>query len=130
MQMDQVTQQNAALVEESAAAASSMKDQAHRLAEVVSTFKLDNQSIVVKTAPSSIANAIYQAATHPKGKLHIVSGGDAKLYAFMKALLPERAFQKMQIRTMLQPLSAAEIAFAKWLFGSNLAKLEIGKSKN
>ena len=40
-ELDQMTQQNAALVEQSAAAASSMKDQAHRLAEVVSAFKLD-----------------------------------------------------------------------------------------
>ncbi len=39
-QLDQVTQQNAALVEESAAAAESLKQQAVRLAEVVSTFKL------------------------------------------------------------------------------------------
>jgi methyl-accepting chemotaxis protein len=39
--MDQVTQQNAALVEEAAAAATSMQDQAAKLAEVVSVFKLD-----------------------------------------------------------------------------------------
>jgi methyl-accepting chemotaxis protein len=40
-QMDHVTQQNAALVEEAAAAATSMQDQAAKLAEVVSVFKLD-----------------------------------------------------------------------------------------
>ncbi|KQQ86355.1 methyl-accepting chemotaxis protein [Massilia sp. Leaf139] len=39
--MDRVTQQNAALVEEAAAAAESMQEQAARLAEVVSTFRLD-----------------------------------------------------------------------------------------
>ena len=39
-QLDQMTQQNAALVEQSAAAAESLKDQAHRLAEVVAVFKL------------------------------------------------------------------------------------------
>ncbi|MEW6100620.1 MAG: methyl-accepting chemotaxis protein [Pseudomonadota bacterium] len=39
-QLDQMTQQNAALVEESAAAAESLKEQAHRLAEVVAAFKL------------------------------------------------------------------------------------------
>jgi methyl-accepting chemotaxis protein len=41
-QLDQMTQQNAALVEESAAAAESLKDQARRLSDVVSTFKLGN----------------------------------------------------------------------------------------
>jgi methyl-accepting chemotaxis protein len=39
-QLDQMTQQNAALVEQSAAAAESLKDQAGKLAGVVSTFRL------------------------------------------------------------------------------------------
>ena len=39
-QLDQVTQQNASLVEESAAAAESLKDQAQKLADVVGTFRL------------------------------------------------------------------------------------------
>ena len=38
--LDQMTQQNAALVEESAAAAGSLKDQATRLGEVVGTFQI------------------------------------------------------------------------------------------
>ena len=42
--LDQMTQQNSALVEQSAAAAESLKDQAVRLAQVVSTFKLDRKS--------------------------------------------------------------------------------------
>jgi methyl-accepting chemotaxis protein len=40
-QMDETTQQNAALVEEAAAAAESLQDQAGRLAQAVSVFKLD-----------------------------------------------------------------------------------------
>jgi methyl-accepting chemotaxis protein len=39
--LDQMTQQNAALVEESAAASESLKEQARTLAHLVSTFKLD-----------------------------------------------------------------------------------------
>ena len=39
-ELDQMTQQNAALVEESAAAAESMKQQALRLSELVNAFKL------------------------------------------------------------------------------------------
>jgi methyl-accepting chemotaxis protein len=39
-QLDQMTQQNAALVEQSAAAAASMREQATRLAESVATFRL------------------------------------------------------------------------------------------
>ena len=41
-QLDQMTQQNSALVEESAAAAASMSDQAQQLAEVMSRFRLES----------------------------------------------------------------------------------------
>jgi methyl-accepting chemotaxis protein-1 (serine sensor receptor) len=41
--MDGVTQQNAALVEQAAAAAQSLQDQAEELVQVVSVFKLQNQ---------------------------------------------------------------------------------------
>ena len=40
-QLDQMTQQNAALVEQSAAAAMSLREQAQRLSEVVGAFKVD-----------------------------------------------------------------------------------------
>jgi methyl-accepting chemotaxis protein len=45
--MDEATQQNAALVEESAAAAQSLKEQAAKLAQAVSVFNLgsDNQPV-------------------------------------------------------------------------------------
>ncbi|MBV8634477.1 MAG: HAMP domain-containing protein, partial [Burkholderiaceae bacterium] len=43
-QMDEVTQQNAALVEQAAAAAQSMQDQAGNLSMVVSVFKVDGGS--------------------------------------------------------------------------------------
>ncbi|MHA4868810.1 methyl-accepting chemotaxis protein [Duganella sp. PWIR1] len=48
VQMDQVTQQNAALVEESAAASEAMQDQARKLAELVSVFR-------VEQAPGALA---------------------------------------------------------------------------
>jgi hypothetical protein len=42
--MDEMTQQNAALVEQAAAAAHSMQDQAHKLTQAVSVFRLGAQS--------------------------------------------------------------------------------------
>jgi methyl-accepting chemotaxis protein len=58
VQLDQMTQQNAALVEQSAAAAESLKEQAMRLAQAVSTFKLDagvveSQAVPARSAPHS-----------------------------------------------------------------------------
>jgi len=52
-EMDGVTQQNAALVEEAAAAAQSMQQQSVRLAEIVSLFRL--QELPSKPAPLTLA---------------------------------------------------------------------------
>ena len=51
IQMDEVTQQNAALVEEMAAAAESMKEEATKLAGAVSVFKLDDGEGMVLESP-------------------------------------------------------------------------------
>ena len=48
-QMDQVTQQNSGLVEEAAAAAAALQDQAESLAQLAATFRLDD------TAPAPAA---------------------------------------------------------------------------
>ncbi|SUY75503.1 Ribose and galactose chemoreceptor protein [Comamonas testosteroni] len=53
--LDQMTQQNAALVEESSAAALSMQEQARRLAEVVSVFKLGRGTEAFAATPISLA---------------------------------------------------------------------------
>ncbi|WIW01013.1 methyl-accepting chemotaxis protein [Achromobacter ruhlandii] len=45
-QMDEVTQQNAALVEEAAAAAGSLQEQAQRLAEAVAVFKINAGDVI------------------------------------------------------------------------------------
>ena len=52
MEMDTVTQQNAALVEEAAAAAASMQDQASQLSDVVSAFQLSARS-AERTPPAA-----------------------------------------------------------------------------
>ncbi len=54
MQMDETTQQNAALVEEATAAARSMEEQAGHLTDAVSLFKLEGQAApVVAAAPAA-----------------------------------------------------------------------------
>ena len=56
VQLDQMTQQNAALVEESAAAAESLKEQAQRLVEAVAVFRVANAAAgAVSPAPASSA---------------------------------------------------------------------------
>nr|MBP7667603.1 hypothetical protein [Burkholderiaceae bacterium] len=63
--LDQMTQQNAALVEESAAAAESLKDQAGRLAGVVGTFRVDTLHSPAAHAPVAPAPALAPRAAAP-----------------------------------------------------------------
>jgi methyl-accepting chemotaxis protein len=57
-QMDAMTQQNSALVEQAAAAAESMQEQAHHLHEAVSIFKLsDDAPSAASVAPSAAKHA-------------------------------------------------------------------------
>ncbi len=55
MALDQMTQQNAALVEQSAAAAESLREQAQRLSALVSTFRLTGASGARSTTSALIA---------------------------------------------------------------------------
>jgi methyl-accepting chemotaxis protein-1 (serine sensor receptor) len=52
--MDEVTQQNAALVEEAAAAAQSLEDQAGALKAAVSVFQLNDGGMETAKAPLSV----------------------------------------------------------------------------
>ena len=60
--MDEVTQQNAALVEEAAAAAQSLEDQAGALRTAVETFRLNDE-----------ATAGFSAIATPKAKARVTT---------------------------------------------------------
>ena len=67
-QMDTVTQQNAALVEQAAAAADSLQEQAKTLAEIVSVFKLDASYLAhaaAKTQPAKRKMAVNTPLKRP-----------------------------------------------------------------
>nr|WP_274371692.1 methyl-accepting chemotaxis protein [Morganella morganii] len=62
-EMDKVTQQNAALVEQSAAAAASLEDQAGRLAQAVSVFHIQSGELKTQTQTSIVV-----PLQHPESK--------------------------------------------------------------
>ncbi|MCW2005392.1 methyl-accepting chemotaxis protein/methyl-accepting chemotaxis protein-1 (serine sensor receptor) [Xanthomonas arboricola] len=64
-QMDETTQQNAALVEEATAAARSMEEQAGHLAEAVSVFKLDAPAAPVHARPAASRPVAVKSAAKP-----------------------------------------------------------------
>ncbi|MDA8452399.1 methyl-accepting chemotaxis protein [Acidovorax sp. NCPPB 3859] len=93
-QLDQMTQQNAALVEESSAAAGAMRDQARRLAEVVAVFNVGAlaaapaRPVVPSPAPATLpaaggsGNAVARAprpALAPAAAPRPVKSGAAQL---------------------------------------------------
>ncbi|EXU81250.1 chemotaxis protein [Comamonas aquatica DA1877] len=59
--LDQMTQQNAALVEESSAAATSMNEQAQRLADVVAVFNVGQGAVAALARPTVAAPAVRAA---------------------------------------------------------------------
>ncbi|WHQ76890.1 methyl-accepting chemotaxis protein [Pantoea sp. Lij88] len=75
-EMDRVTQQNASLVEESAAAAASLEDQASRLSQAVSVFRVKREARQTLTkhlpiaAPATAALAPRKALTAPVSDTH------------------------------------------------------------
>jgi methyl-accepting chemotaxis protein len=66
-QLDQMTQQNAALVEQSAAAAESLQDQSRQLATAISSFKLGSTAPATAAAPARVvAKQALQRASIPQ----------------------------------------------------------------
>lgn len=72
-QMDHVTQQNAALVQEAAAASDSMQDQAKHMAELVSTFRIgDSTHHEIDITPRAVV-APKQPTHQLQGQKHLLS---------------------------------------------------------
>ncbi|QYF96229.1 MCP four helix bundle domain-containing protein [Massilia sp. PAMC28688] len=88
-QMDEVTQQNAALVEEAAAAAGSLQEQAATLAEVVSIFQLGSASAGAAPAPRQPA-AAQSTATAAAAPARVAARPAARLAPVRKDAAPRR----------------------------------------
>jgi len=65
-QMDEVTQQNAALVEQATAAAQSMADQAESLRAAVSIFRVDAASQKTPVPPKTVHSTVTKATRRPE----------------------------------------------------------------
>ncbi len=81
-------------------------------------------SVSAVTSPNSIAMEVFKAASNPKiGKLNIISGGDTKMYEFMKKILPERAFQNQLVNSIIKPITSGGVSMFKWVLGKNITTL-------
>jgi len=74
-QMDGVTQQNAALVEQAAAAAQAMRDQAARLLDAVAVFRIEGGEAAPAPAPARASVPAVAARPATRRKAAVVDGG-------------------------------------------------------
>ena len=80
-QMDQVTQQNAALVEEAAAAAASMQEQAAQLAQVAASFRLGTEAVARWSAAPKAVGRIADAGVSGPAPAKRLTAPDARAKA-------------------------------------------------
>ncbi len=73
--MDEMTQQNASLVEQAAAAAASMQEQASSLMQVVSVFKLaQNATVIAMPVRKTVAAPVVRRVAAPKKSVKRIAG--------------------------------------------------------
>ena len=111
-QLDQMTQQNAALVEESAAAAQSMAEQSKRLTGVVGRFRVDGvvaaapspaPSLVLSPAPAAPAASPKALASATVGR---VKSAAKAVPAVPKATTPPPVATKVDASPAAKPVAA------------------------
>jgi methyl-accepting chemotaxis protein len=105
-QMDQATQQNAALVEESAAAAASLRSQADQLVDAVAVFKLSGQPGL---SPSSRVATAFVSQSNPARPPMAPAASLARIAPRPAAAPALKAFAKPAIS---RPVAAAGAAHA------------------
>lgn len=119
--MDQTTQQNAALVEEMAAAASNLKDQAQQLVHAVYVFKQDTSSSRGTAVGSSLAGAAPLAGAGGSSGIGINLDEAIKAHANWKNKL--RAAISRQEQLDVDTVSRDDCCeMGKWLHGGGKAK--------
>jgi methyl-accepting chemotaxis protein len=99
--MDQVTQQNAALVEEASAAAQSMAEQAQALREAVAVFKVDNT--LDNTRDNTIGNTRDNPRSHP-------GSARAPLLTAPRAVVSRRTPSKPPTKALSVSAAPAQLA--------------------
>lgn len=99
--------------------------------EYYANFLGAQKSVPAVTSPESIAQEVFKAANNPKGgKLNIISGGDAKMYEFMKKMLSERAFQNQLVNSIIKPITSGGVSMFKWILGKNISTLHTNIPEN
>jgi len=110
-QMDEGTQQNAALVEEAAAAATSMREQATLLAQAVAVFQIDGEQMQDASAAASAPVPVTPARTVPAPAPEVTPApvpAPVPVLAPRKAVASARAPAKPETTSGATPVAAGD----------------------
>lgn len=135
-QMDDVTQQNAALVEQAAAAAESLEEQTGHLSNTIAGFKLHggahvstghvNTGLAVASSQSNKKNVLVRSSSYKNIPVSNETGID------LDKALEKHSDWKVKLRTAISKREAMDAAmiskddccdFGKWLHGEAKSKL-------
>ncbi|MBP6025937.1 MAG: HAMP domain-containing protein [Piscinibacter sp.] len=113
-QLDQMTQQNAALVEQSAAAAESLKDQAQRLAQVVASFRLAPSSEPTLAAPVALrVEPVVATSAAPVARAEAKPEAKPEPKAVPVAVKKPAAAKPASVKPLSKAIKAVKAATAK-----------------
>ena len=140
LRIDQSTQQNAALVEQSTAASQSMSDQAHQLQDLMSFFQIDDQANAAGTtraAPTAQSAANHKPPAAPprrpapvKTRAATSNPSDAQVLDF-SLMVGKHLAWKSRLRRFLkgeemltetQLTSHRDCDLGRWLYGGGMDK--------
>ena len=119
-QMDEVTQQNAALVEQAAAAAASLQDQAGRLRDTVSAFRVNGADSAVQNSAAVAARRV--AATAQTAAAREIGAVAPRAEPKLPAAV------KLSAAPGLASASAATVANARPAAAASRAAAEVAKA--
>ncbi|WP_162797701.1 methyl-accepting chemotaxis protein [Thermomonas haemolytica] len=120
-QMDEGTQQNAALVEQASASAESLRQQAEALVQAVAAFQLARQQAAARTASAAKPAASTHSHAHP------AAAADDKVASF-EDMIQRHVQWKLRLKTYLQGKSEEQLdpatvgrddvcTLGEWLYG-------------
>lgn len=81
----------------------------------IRNFMDAQQGVTKVSAPSDIAALIWQAATDHRELYEYIGGHDARFLIGIKRLLPQMAWKRLQVNTLLRRPTQTQLRFLNWI---------------
>jgi NAD(P)-dependent dehydrogenase (short-subunit alcohol dehydrogenase family) len=81
----------------------------------IENFFATQEGVPHISSPRNVAEVVYRAVRANDDQTDYVAGRDAKFLVLMKRILPQWAFKRMQVASILQPPSPITLRFLQWV---------------